>query len=75
MERQDEICGNCAATSSRPRKVSLHVVENSDPGSFLQQPASFLRTFAQLTLRHFPSTLYFEPQTGCTPARSTRDRV
>ena len=73
VERQHEICGNCAATSSRPRRwcgnflrqISLHVLENSDPGVFLQQRVSLdvrsslhlLGTLENLTLRHFALNL------------------
>ena len=69
VEREHEICGNCAVTSSRLnrwcrnclRQVSLQVFENSDPDSFLQQRISLhfrstlhlLITLENLTLRHF----------------------
>ena len=47
------------------RQVSLHVLENSDPGSFLQQRVSshvrssvyLLATLENLTLRHFDLNL------------------
>ena len=73
VKRQHATSGNCAATSSRPRRwcgnflrqVSLHVLENSDPGLFLQQRVSLhvrsslhlLGTLENLTLRHFALNL------------------
>ena len=72
--RQHEICGDCATTSSRPRRwylnfqrqVSLQVLENSDPDSCLQQRVSshsswtlhLLATLENLTPRHFDSKLH-----------------